>query len=241
MKETGRYLGPVVFAMIYPTLTAWFYFVLLAPPSDTLPPGWLPLTAYAAGKVVQFGLPLFWVFGLERSTFVISRPRADGLAWGIGFGFLVMLAMFVLYFWGLRGSALFEQTPAKIAAKLELFHAATPARFLLLAVFLSVIHSFLEEYYWRWFVFGELRKISAPPLAVLLSSLAFMGHHVIILSVYFPGRFLTLAVPFSLCIAVGGAVWAIIYERSGSLVAPWISHMLVDAGIFVVGYNMIFS
>ena len=44
---------------------------------------------------------------------------------------------------------------------------------------------------------------------------------------------------FSLGIAVGGAVWAWIYDRTGSLVAPWISHMIVDAGIFALGYFLI--
>jgi uncharacterized protein len=149
--------------------------------------------------------------------------------------------MFALYFAALRGSPLLTQTPAKIAAKLALFHAATPARYLLLAVFLSVIHSFLEEYYWRWFVYGQLRKSVPLGPALALSSLAFMGHHVIILAVYFPGRFFSLAVPFSFCIAIGGAVWAWIYEREGNLLAPWLSHLIVDAAIFTLGYSMVFA
>ena len=30
-----------------------------------------------------------------------------------------------------------------------------------------------------------------------------------------------------------GAAWAWIYHRSGSLLGPWLSHLLIDAGIFV--------
>jgi membrane protease YdiL (CAAX protease family) len=40
-------------------------------------------------------------------------------------------------------------------------------------------------------------------------------------------------------VAAGGAVWAWVYHRSGSLLGPWLSHMLVDAGIFLVGYQML--
>ena len=45
---------------------------------------------------------------------------------------------------------------------------------------------------------------------------------------------------FSLAIAIGGAAWAWLYHRSGSLVGPWLSHLLVDAAIFVIGYHLVF-
>src|SRR5262249_1527345 len=110
----------------------------------------------------------------------------------------------------------------------------------LFAVFVTVPHSLLEEYYWRWFVFGQLRRRLTLASAIVISSLGFMAHHVIILYVFFPDHFLTAAVPFSLCVAAGGAVWAWLYERSGSIYAPWLSHLVVDAGLFVVGYDLFF-
>ena len=74
--------------------------------------------------------------------------------------------------------------------------------------------------------------------ALLLSSLAFMGHHVIVLAHYFP---IGLTVLFSLAVAVGGAAWAWLYHRAGSLAAPWVSHLLIDAAIMVVGYDLAFG
>ena len=76
---------------------------------------------------------------------------------------------------------------------------------MLLAGFISILHSLLEEYYWRWFIFGELKQYVPLVMAITLSSLAFMAHHVIVLYVFLPGEFLTAVVPFSLCIGVGGA------------------------------------
>ena len=40
-------------------------------------------------------------------------------------------------------------------------------------------------------------------------------------------------------VAVGGGVWCWIYQRSHSLLGPWLSHALIDAAIFVVGYRLI--
>jgi uncharacterized protein len=74
---------------------------------------------------------------------------------------------------------------------------------------------------------------------MVLSSLAFMGHHVVVLYVYLPGKFLTAVLPFSLAIAIGGAVWAFLYERSGSIWSPWLSHLIIDAGIFIIGWDLL--
>ena len=67
-----------------------------------------------------------------------------------------------------------------------------------------------------------------------------MAHHVIVLGVWFPDHVWAGVVPFSLCVAGGGAVWAWLYERTGSVYGPWISHMIVDAAMFVVGYDLFF-
>ena len=73
---------------------------------------------------------------------------------------------------------------------------------------------------------------------MLISSLGFMAHHVIVLGFYF-GWHSPWVYLLSLAVAIGGAFWAWLYDRTGSLAGPWLSHMLVDAGIFAVGYRMI--
>jgi membrane protease YdiL (CAAX protease family) len=116
---------------------------------------------------------------------------------------------------------------------------ATPERYLVLAAFFSVAHSLLEEYYWRWFVFGQLRRVAPLGLALVLSSLAFMAHHVVVLYLYLPGHLLSAVAPSSLAIAAGGVVWAWLYDRVGSLYPSWLGHLLVDATIFVIGWDLL--
>ena len=87
---------------------------------------------------------------------------------------------------------------------------------------------------------GEGGRLVPVTASVALSSLAFMAHHVVVLWVYLPGGWWTAVVPFSLCVAGGGAVWAWLYDRTGSLYAPWVSHLLVDAAIFLIGYDLCF-
>jgi membrane protease YdiL (CAAX protease family) len=105
-------------------------------------------------------------------------------------------------------------------------------------VFYALAHSLLEEYYWRWFVFGQLRRYGSLGMAIGISSLGFMAHHVVLLMTFF-GWQSPLTYLFALAVAVGGAVWAWLYASSRSLVGPWLSHMLVDLAIFVIGYDLV--
>jgi membrane protease YdiL (CAAX protease family) len=225
----------LVFAMTFPTVAAALYFLALGGDGSD----GRTQAAYSAAKAIQFLFPLVFVFLADGRLPRPEPPRRDGLALGLGFGLLVSGTIFALYFGWLKDSALLADTPAMVRGKLNEFHVRSLPAYLGLAAFLVVAHSLLEEYYWRWFVFGRLcRGMRAVPAAVL-SSLAFMSHHVVILYVFFPGRFLTAAVPFALAIAVGGAVWCWLFRRGGSIWAPWLSHLVIDAAIFVIGWDMV--
>jgi membrane protease YdiL (CAAX protease family) len=225
-------------AMTFPTLMAWLYFKQLGGQAGTA--NWLQQAAYTGGKIVQFALPVLWLWLTQRKLWATRRPRFTGWPVGVGFGLLVSASILALYFGHLRGSHVLAHTPEKLRAKLQEFGIDTPAAYLALASFIVVIHSLLEEYYWRWFVFGRLRMLIPFGAAVTLSSLAFMSHHVVLLDVYLPGRFFSTALPFSLCIAVGGAVWAWLYARADSVWSPWLSHALIDGALIVIGWEMVF-
>jgi membrane protease YdiL (CAAX protease family) len=229
----------LTFAVSFPAVMAWIYFVLLAPPAGS-PAGYTALAAYGIGKLVQFSLPLAWVWVFERQRLRLAVPGFSGLTLGLGFGLVAGALIIAVYFGALRGTSYLAHTPASLSAKLEVYHATTPLRYLLLAVFLAVIHSLLEEYYWRWFVYGELRRLMGVVPGILLSSLAFTLHHTVVVAVYMPGRFWIGAVPLSLAVGVGGAAWAWLYERTGSIYACWLSHLIIDAAIMAVGFDMVF-
>ena len=225
--------------MVFPSLLAWTEFVALAGGHGS---GGNPLqqATLALGKIVQFSLPVVCFWLLERRCPRPGRPSLRGVPLGAAFGVLVAAGMFALYFGILRHSSVFGDTPAMVHRKLEEFGFDTPAAYWAFAGFLCVIHSLLEEYYWRWFVFGQLRRVAPAGAAILVSSFAFMAHHIIVLNVYFPGQFWTATLPFSLCVAGGGIIWAWLYDRSGSLLGPWLGHLLIDAAILVIGYDLVF-
>jgi len=223
----------VVFALVFPTLLTWVYFVSMANRSEAA-----QQLTYGVGKVIQFGFPIFYFLVWQGRRPDWRWPTLQGMGMGLGFGLLVVSAMFAFYFLLLKPFGLFAEANVELQKKIEGFGLDSIWAFAGLALFYSLFHSFLEEYYWRWFVFGQLRQWSSFSIAMIVSSLGFMAHHVIVLAVYF-GWDSPLTYLLSLSVAVGGAVWAWIYDRTQTLYAPWLSHLIVDAGIFLLGYEIL--
>lgn len=230
----------LVFAMTWPTVSALGYFVALASQGGpSAEPNRAFQVCYYGTKAVQFSLPVVWLGLIQRRKLRPGALHLRGLGLAIGFGLLVAGAMLALYFGWLRDTDDFRELAPKLRAKLEDFGAATPAKFILLGAFLTLVHSLLEEYYWRWFVFGELKRLIPVGAAIVVSGFAFMAHHVIVLASYVSS--IPLLIVLSVGVAVGGMVWAWLYQRAGSIWSVWLSHLLVDAAIMTIGYNSAFS
>ena len=105
-------------------------------------------------------------------------------------------------------------------------------------LFLSVIHSLLEEYYWRWFVYGHLRQVVRKPFAHALAGASFAAHHIVVTTQYFPPAW---GVLFGGLAGVGGIFWSVMYEKQRTLAGAWICHVVVDLGILSIGHKVLFG
>jgi len=234
--RSARDAVALLIAMLVPSLMTWLEFTVVPYQSEDAKP--TVQAVFLAGKGVQFLLPLVFVLLVEPRAFVPSWPTRRYLLLGVVFGLIVGAGALALYFLWLRDTTLFDGTAGKFVQWLEDWGLATPAAFWTMAVAFAAIHSLLEEAYWRWFVFGWLRRYLALPWALAISSVGFMAHHVVILSIYLPGNFWLGVVPFSLCVALGGVIWGWLYDRGGSLIPVWISHALVDLALMLLGWDL---
>jgi uncharacterized protein len=222
-----------IFALAYPTLFTLAYFIYAA----DLPMG-LQRAIFSIGKGLQFAFPIVWVWAVLREPLVQRRPNSRGIVLGATFGAVVVGASWIVFNFYLRDTTVFAEAAPKIRDRLAQFGIDTLWKYVLLGVFYALFHSLLEEYFWRWFAFGQLRRVVRLWPAILLSAFVFMGHHVVILNKFFENQ-VWVGLLLSLAVTVGGVFWAWLYDRTGSLLGPWISHMIIDAGIFWVGYELI--
>lgn len=226
--------GALAFGLTFPALLTAVYFVGLADAPRTL-----QQAVYLVGKALQFGLPAAWFLRRSGGLRRLALPSTRGALLGAAFGLAALLGALALHRAVLAPLHVLDGAPAEaVRAKVAGFGVTGPLGYLSLATFYSLLHSAAEELYWRGFVFGGLRRTCNPARAILGSGAGFAAHHVIVLAVFF-GWSSPWTWGLSLAVAFGGAFWAWLYERSGSLVGPWLGHLLVDAAIFTVGWELV--
>src|SRR5947207_408714 len=126
----------LAFAMAFPTVMAWTYFVALAQAPETprrVEPNPAIQAAYGLGKVVQFSFPVIYLALYEPRSLRLRRPSVPGLSLGLGFGLLVALGILLLYHYVLADTLVQIGTGQRVRDKVEGFDAATPGRFVFLA------------------------------------------------------------------------------------------------------------
>src|SRR5262245_59046500 len=215
-------------ALLFPLLVTFVYFILLHGY-----PSRIQQTSYTIGKGLQFVFPAVWCLLVLREPRRLPVHSYRGVAAGLGFGLLVAVSAWILFAYVLQPQGLFTEASKAVQEKMLGWGVTSTPRFLLLMAFYVLMHSLLEEYYWRWFVYRHLSYQLPEAAANVLSSLGFMAHHVLLLGIYF-GWDSPLTYLFSFGVAIGGSYWAWLYQRTGSLLGPRLSHMLSEAVNMVV-------
>ena len=218
-------------AMILPLVAALGYFVILDG-------GTAAQILYAGGKAFVVAWP--WIalrFVLRRPWprfRVLDRGHGRAAAQGLGVGLLLVAALVLLMVTPLGG--LVERSAPAIAGKADAL--GIREHFWAFAIFLSLANSLLEEIYWRWFLFGNLRRLLPPWPAHLLAGAAFAAHHFVVALKFFP---VPLGLAAGAAVGAGGVLWSRMMERQGSLAGAWVCHAVVDLGIMGIGYRLLLS
>jgi hypothetical protein len=207
-----------------PTVGALFAFFLA--------PGAIGNAVYVAGKIVLYGTPAAWRMLVERRRPSFAGCTAREALLGLAVGLAMAGGILAL---GLAlGDLLVD--PERLREAAEAAGLATPARFLLLAAWLSFGNALLEEFAFRWFMTERLETL-LPRGAAVASAGVFATHLLVVLLAYAP---VAAAILGTLAVFAAGLAWTWLYRRSRSVVPAWIAHILADLAIFALGYRLLF-
>jgi uncharacterized protein len=229
----------VLIAAVFPFILTLTYFHLLANAGRLA-----QFLVYTPGKVLQFAFPIAFMviasgWAFRQWARSLRAPSGAELLVGLFSGLLAAGLGWIVYVNVLLPTGAMDLARANIIIKMAEGGLDNPTAFVLVAVGYSCFHAGLEEYYWRWFVYGQARSLFGTRPALVFAAVAFTAHHVIVV-----GSFFGLANPWtwvlSGAIGVGGSFWCWMYQRYGLIWGAWLSHALIDAGIFVIGYDLIF-
>lgn len=105
--------------------------------------------------------------------------------------------------------------------------------FLFVALYISLINSLLEEFFFRGFVFLNLRRLGSRGFAHGFSALLFAVYHVAMMLGWFELWVFLLAL---LGLALGGVLFNLLDEKQGTLYNSWLTHMFANFAINTVGF-----
>ena len=228
--RAGRAWLAILPAMLVPFLGSLAYFVVFRDSAAVR-------LLYGATKLFTLLWPLIalrWVFREPWPRPGLGRSPWAAILFGLFSGGLIVACMALLQLTSV--ASVLAAGAANIRAKAASFGMLD--HYWSFALALSTFHALLEEYYWRWFVYGRLRRLTAPPLAHVGAGIAFALHHVVIAGVYFGWGWGLL---FGGGVALGGIIWSWSYERHDTLLGAWVSHILVDLGLMSVGHHLLFG
>jgi len=189
---------------------------------------------FAGTKLWIVVMPVLWMLLVDRQPVSWSPARKGGFGVaalsGIGIGLVILGAYSVFLRTGLIEPGMVAERASKTGLD------RLPA-YLGGAVYWITLNSLMEEYVWRWFVFRKFEDLRPGALAVVATSLAFTAHHVVALAAQFHWPLVLLG---SMGVFIGGLTWSGLYLRYRSVWPCYLSHALVDAPIFWIGYDLIF-
>lgn len=197
-------------------------------------PGVLGKTIFVLCQLCMLAIPLIWYMGRESGKIKLSPPKPKELLAGTILGLLMFGAILGAYW--LVGRSWIDL--ASIRMRAQQAGTGNASIYLVGTIYFSFVNSLFEEYIWRWFIARKCEILIPGIGAVFLSALLFTLHHIIGLAAYVD---LPVVLLGSLGVFVGGAIWSWCYLTYRSIWSSYISHILADLAIAIVGWQLLFG
>lgn len=109
----------------------------------------------------------------------------------------------------------------------------TGESFVWVALYISFVNSFLEEFFFRGFAFLTIKKLMSRKFAYIFSSFMFALYHVAMMIGWFSigVYFITMAGLF-----VGGLLFNYLNEKNETIYNSWMVHMFANFAINTIGF-----
>lgn len=122
-----------------------------------------------------------------------------------------------------------------IAQDLQNKSKITSANFIFVALYITFVNSFLEEFFFRGFIFLNLYELKFKKTAYIYSSLIFALYHIAIFKSWFNIWLILLALTGLMSV---GFIFNFINTKSKNFINSWIVHILADMAIMIIGFIM---
>ena len=187
----------------------------------------------SAVKIAMFMLIPLIASRIDRRVLYLPllRPKKKGLLFAALLGIAV---------YGVIVGAYFLLSPffdfSKIAGALTENAGVTAENFLYVSLYISFVNSFLEEFFFRGFIFQNLKNHGGRVAAYLISAISFSLYHVAMMIGWFS---LPLFLLVMAGLLLGGFILNRLNERLDTIYGSWLTHMFANFAINTVGFMLL--
>ncbi len=187
----------------------------------------------SAIKLAVFGLvPLVSTQALGLTPMKeLFRFQKKGFFLALGLGLGIYVLILGGYFL-LRNVFDFSQ----IAGSLTENAGVTKENFLFVSLYISFVNSLLEEFFFRGFLFRNMKELSGSRAAYSVSALLFAAYHIAMMLGWFG---LGLNALVLLGLTVGGLIFNWLNEKLGCIYGSWLTHMFANFAINTIGFLLL--
>lgn len=120
-----------------------------------------------------------------------------------------------------------------VTKSLESNIGVTGDRFIWVALYISFINSFLEEFFFRGFAFLTIRRLTTRRFAYVFSALMFTLYHIAMMGGWFS---IWVYIIIMVGLFIGGLIFDYLNERNETIYSSWMVHMFANFAINTVGF-----
>jgi membrane protease YdiL (CAAX protease family) len=186
-------------------------------------------------KIILFiVIPIIYIKVLKKETFKFALKIKNfsfkkfriGILAGIIF-FTIVIIAYVIAQEYIDLSLILKELETKLKI--------TPASFILVGIYITFGNSFIEEFFFRGFIFLNLYKLGYKKFAYIFSSVLFGIYHISIFKTWFTLP-ITLLVLFGLITV--GFLFDFMDTKSDNFINSWLSHIFADTAVILIGLKM---
>lgn len=176
-------------------------------------------------------LPLAY-FAFNKEAFADFKALLVPKRKGLGLSLLLGLGIYAVITGGYFLTRGFFDFSA-VTASLEQGMGITKENFLLVSLYISVVNSFLEEFFFRGFGFILMKKYTTRTFAYILSPVLFSFYHAGMTVGMFDVPLMAVVMAGLVC---GGIIFNFLNEKNGNIYSSWFTHMFANFAINTVGF-----
>ncbi|MCK8060644.1 MULTISPECIES: CPBP family intramembrane glutamic endopeptidase [unclassified Fusibacter] len=180
-------------------------------------------------KVIAFVLvPVGWQFLTKRRLFLVPiHHRIKDVLAGLMLGSASFVVLISAYF--VLGRFIdFSAILSELSLKSEI----DATNFLWVGLYITLGNSFVEEFFFRGFIFLNLEESGHLKTAHAYSATLFAVYHIAIFKSWFSPLLMTVAI---VGLMVIGLVFNYVNKASKSILNSWLIHIMADSAIILIG------